>query len=174
MASSGTVGADEVALGALVTPGAVVVGAALEDAPTAIRTLADLLAAAGAVAPGYGEACVARELTDPTGLPASLGVAIPHGDPGLVRRPAVAIAVPARPVPFRQMGDPDLEVAAHVVFLLAVRSGAAQLRALREVAELVQDEGRLARLAAATDAATVIDVVRSASGPDGTRTEEPT
>jgi len=153
---------DTVSLGELVAAESVLVGRPLADDASAIAALGNLLVEVGATSADYAAACIARERTDPTGLPAALGVAIPHGDPSLVRSPAVAVAVPPEPVTFRQMGDPDVTVAAHVIFLLAVQSGAAQLRALREVAALVQDEGRLRSIVAARTPEDVLAVVRQA------------
>lgn len=155
---------DTVSLSRLVAAETVLIGKSFADDAAVIAALGGLLATAGATSTDYVAACVARERTDPTGLPAALGVAIPHGDPRLVHIPAVAIAVPAEPVTFRQMGDPDVAVTAHVIFLLAVQSGAAQLRALREVAELVQDEHRLRRIVSARTADEVIAVVRQVHG----------
>lgn len=125
-----------------------------------IRALVGRLVASGHVQPGYADACVQREATDPTGLPtAGAAVAIPHADPDLVTRPAVAIAVPTRPVAFAQMGDPDVEVLAEAVFLLALTGPKEQLAALRQIAELVQDAGRLRSLVRATTPAGVRAVI---------------
>jgi galactitol PTS system EIIA component len=125
-----------------------IVVAAPQDSPeTVIRSLAARLAATDHVDAGYADACVAREATDPTGLPtAGAAVAIPHADPDLVRRSAVAVAVPRRPIAFAQMGDPEVQVMAEAVFLLALTGAQEQLAALRQVASLVQDAARLRSL----------------------------
>jgi galactitol PTS system EIIA component len=131
-------------LAALVDLGNIDVGSPATTAEGVIRSLAARLAGSGAVKPGYADACLQREATDPTGLPTlGAGVALPHADPDLVLRDAVAVAVPAQPIPFRQMGDPDVEVRAEAVFLLALTGADGQLRALRQVAAFVQDPDRL-------------------------------
>ena len=138
----------------------VVVGARETSPEAVIRSLASLLAGSGYVQPEYADACVRREVTDPTGLPtAGAAVAIPHADPDLVRRPAVAIAVPVHPIAFAQMGDPDVEVMAEAVFLLALTGPEQQLAALRQIASLVQDAGRLRSLVDAPGPAQVQAVI---------------
>lgn len=138
-----------------------IVVATSDTSPEAvIRSLAARLVGTGHVQAGYADACVAREATDPTGLPtAGAAVAIPHADPDLVRRAAVAVAVPTRPIPFAQMGDPDVEVLADVVFLLALTGAKEQLSALRQVAALVQDADRLRSLVQATGPAAVRAII---------------
>jgi PTS system galactitol-specific IIA component len=129
----------------------VLVGVDDADAAAVIRRLSEVLLASGTVTNAHADAVVARERTDPTGLPtAGAGVAIPHGDPATVREAAIAIAVPTRPIPFGQLGDPEVVVDAEVVFLLALTDADGQLAALREVAELVQDPDRLRGLTSAT------------------------
>jgi galactitol PTS system EIIA component len=141
----------------LVRPEHVVVGAPERDATSIIRVLSGLLLATGHVTPQHADAVLDRERTDPTGLPThGAGVAIPHGDPATVLVPAVAIAVPAQPVGFGQLGDPEVVIDAKVVFLLALTDADGQLTALREVAALVQDPDRLRAL---TAAATPDDVI---------------
>jgi galactitol PTS system EIIA component len=138
----------------------VVVGSPETSPETVIRTLVARLVASGHVQAGYADACVQREVTDPTGLPtAGAAVAIPHADPDLVERPAVAIAVPVHPIAFAQMGDPDVEVMAEAVFLLALPGPQGQLAALRQIALLVQDADKLRSLVQATSPAEVRAVI---------------
>ena len=144
-------------LRALVQHGAVVLDVDMADDEDAIRVLADSLIDVGVVEPGYGERCIERERTDPTGLPAAGGpIAIPHGDPSAVRRPAVAIGRPSRPVRFRQMADPDEHVDAALVFLLALPAGRKQVSALRQVALLAGDVERMRALLEARDGDAVL------------------
>lgn len=138
----------------------VVVGVAVDDAAEVIRLLSAALHASGHVTAEHADAVLARERTDPTGLPtAGAAVAIPHGDPATVREAAIAIAVPAHPVPFGQLGDPEVVVDAEVVFLLALTDADGQLAALREVAELVQDPDRLRALSSATTSEEVVATI---------------
>lgn len=121
-----------------------------------IRTLAAMLESSGHVKPGYADACIRREVTDPTGLPTEgAAVAIPHADPDLVVESGIAVAVPIEPVRFAQMGDPEIEIQAEVVFLLALTGPQEQVLALRQVALFVQDPARMRALVAADDPAQV-------------------
>ena len=129
-----------------------------------IRALASTLVDSEHVAPGYADACIAREATDPTGLPMpGAAVAIPHADPELVIEPAVAIGTPSRPVVFQQMDEPDLDLEVSAVFLLALDGAGSQLAALRQVAEFVQDATRLDALISAETADEVRDIIAAHS-----------
>lgn len=143
----------------LVTPERILLRCPETTSDEVIRTLSALLEQSGHVQPGYAEACIRRETTDPTGLP-TLGapVALPHADPDLVTKAGVAVAVPERPVSFRQMGDPDVEIPAAAVFLLALTGPEEQLSALRQVAEFVQDPERVRALVEATEPQEVHDM----------------
>jgi galactitol PTS system EIIA component len=147
----------------------VIVGGREQDAASVIRSLSGRLCATGHVTATHADAVIAREDQDPTGLPtAGAAVAIPHGDPSTVLRPAVAVAVPEQPIAFGQLGDPETVVDAEVVFLLALTDADGQLAALREVAALVQDPTRLEALGRAT---TADDVVRTIAGHIEERTQ---
>jgi galactitol PTS system EIIA component len=137
-------------LAQLVAPEHVLLGCETATSDDVIRSLSSLLEATGHVGAGYADACILRETTDPTGLPTEgAAVALPHADPDLVLRPGIAVAVPARAVSFRQMGDPDVEVRAEAVFLLAMSGPEEQISALRQVAEFIQDPVRVRALVAA-------------------------
>lgn len=151
-------------LAELIDVGNVIVHAPDTTADEVIRTLAAKLAASGAVETGYADACLQREATDPTGLPtAGAAVSLPHADPDLVLRDAVAVAVPAQPITFKQMGDPDVEVQAEAVFLLALTGAEGQLQALRQVAAFVQDPDRLKALIDARTPQELHDLIAAAS-----------
>ncbi|HEX7389860.1 MAG TPA: PTS sugar transporter subunit IIA [Acidiphilium sp.] len=124
------------------------------DAADAIRQLAARLEWLGRVRPDYARAVIAREAAMPTGLPlGAINVAIPHTDPEHVIAPAVAVATLAVPVDFASMDDPDEKLPVRVVFLLALTDKIRQLATLRSVCALIQDAGRLGRIAAVSDQA---------------------
>lgn len=148
----------------LSSPDLVVLGLEADSAEQVIAVLAQRLVDGGHVRDTYPEAVMARERVHPTGLPApGRGVAIPHADPAHVRQQAVALATMSRPVAFGVMGTDDATVECVVCILLALSDGPAQLRALRQVVELVQDRGRLERLVAADRYEDVVEVL---SGTD--------
>jgi PTS system galactitol-specific IIA component len=89
-----------------------------------IRRLTDLLVKNGCVKIEYADVVISREEQYPTGIPtAGLPVAIPHGfADDCVLAPSIAVATLARPVTFRNMFDPDEELAVGIVFLIALSS----------------------------------------------------
>lgn len=118
-----------------------VVGLQASSDTQVISVLVAALAASGYVAPQFAADVLARERTFPTGLPTEpVGVAIPHADPDHVHQSAIAIGVLAQPVAFQRMGSSgDAEVAAHLVFLLAVKETEKQVELIRELMGLLQD-----------------------------------
>ncbi len=101
----------------------IAVDVAAPDAESIINLLAAKLYRAGAVGPGYAAATIAREKEHPTGLPTKpFCIAIPHADANGVLRSALAVATLKQPVTFRNMADPDEELAVEVVLLLANNS----------------------------------------------------
>jgi PTS system galactitol-specific IIA component len=89
-----------------------------------IRLLTELLVKNGCAKIEYADVVITREEQYPTGIPtAGLAVAIPHGfADDCVLEPSVAVATLARPVLFRNMFDPDEELAVLMVFLIALSS----------------------------------------------------
>ncbi|MDR1576013.1 MAG: PTS sugar transporter subunit IIA [Treponema sp.] len=89
-----------------------------------IRLLTDLLVNSGYVKGEYADVVISREEQYPTGIPtAGLSVAIPHAfADDCVLEPSVGVATLARPVIFKNMFDPDEELGAAMVFLIALSS----------------------------------------------------
>src|SRR5438105_775240 len=90
-------------------------------AEAAIRALAQALAAQGHVRSTFEAAAVTRERRSPTGLPfPGAAVALPHAEPEHVVSPALAVATLAKPVKFRQMGDPKTQLDVSLVVMPAL------------------------------------------------------
>ncbi|HZU83956.1 MAG TPA: PTS sugar transporter subunit IIA [Polyangiaceae bacterium] len=126
----------------------------------AVRALARALRRAGKVTAGFEAAAVARERRSPTGLPFAGGaIAIPHAEPEHVEAPATAIAKLARPVKFREMGNPAsrLDVALVIMPALTAREQAAA--GLARLIDVLQDEASRRELRAAVDATALLDVL---------------
>ncbi|HLT57495.1 MAG: PTS sugar transporter subunit IIA [Limnochordales bacterium] len=140
-------------------------GLEANSAEQVILALADRLAAQGLVRAEFGPAVWQREQASPTGLPArGAGVAIPHGDPDLVLAPAIGFAKLARPVAFREMGNPGATVSVELVFMLALQEAASHLRVLQQLVELIRDEGTLLRLKAAREPAEAAALLAPVAG----------
>lgn len=119
----------------------------LSKAEDVIQLLARTLADNGYVADGYAKACTEREQLYPTGLQLeSTGVALPHADAQYVKHSAIAVATLREPVAFRQMGDPETEVAVRVVFLLAPLKGEEQLAFLEGLIAFIPQRDQLEHL----------------------------
>jgi PTS system galactitol-specific IIA component len=128
-----------------------------------ITRLADILIARGYVRPSYTQSALERETTCPTGLPTpGLGTAIPHGGAEHTLKPGMAIATLARPVEFRQLGDPDSRVQISIVFLLSVTQPEAQVYLLQSLVEVYKEEASLRRLYGAVDPEDIAQQVNAA------------
>lgn len=91
---------------------------------------------------GYVDALLDREASFPTGLEiptASFDIAIPHADPEHVVEPALVLALPAEPVPFHSMNDPDDTVEARAVLLLVAGESDRYATFLSNLATLFQE-----------------------------------
>lgn len=97
----------------------------------------------------YINGVIERELVFPTGLATtSIKVSLPHAGAAHVISPALAIGVLQQPVPFHQMGHPDQTVDVQIIFMLAVKDGPSQAKALGGIAMLLKNDYFLRQLAA--------------------------
>ena len=127
-------------------------GLEADDAEQALRTMARRLLELGMVHESFEAALLARERCSPTGLPLpGRKVAIPHADPEHVIVPVIACAVLRRPVGFREMGNPDRELAVEVIALLGLADHESAQRELVHLLERCQDAAFLDRICASTD-----------------------
>jgi PTS system galactitol-specific IIA component len=131
----------------------VLIGVEADGGEEVIRLLTGLLVKSGCVKSEYADVVLAREEQYPTGIPAAgLAVAIPHGfADDCVLEPAVGAATLARPVPFRNMFDPDEVLTVGMVFLIALSSKDKNELAkdLERVMSILSDGDLLSRLYAA-------------------------
>ncbi len=122
----------------------------------AIWTLGARLFEAGVVSASFADAVIARERVDPTGLPTTPSVALPHADPAHSLQPALAVGRCAQPIAFGLMGgDGSQTVDAELVFLLASPDPAQHVPTLRRLTSAFGQRGRLAELAALDDPAAI-------------------
>jgi len=130
----------------------------------AIRQAAQVLVAAGCVAPGYDASMIAREAVANTYL--GSGVAIPHGlgeDRGLVRRDGVVV------LQFVDGIEWNPGQIAHLVVGIAANSDS-HITILRRLTRLIQDEAQLKLLATTTDAGLIARALQSDTAqPDAPR-----
>ena len=87
----------------------------------------------GYVKSSYYSAVLAREAAYPTGLPtAGVKVAIPHAlEKEHIIKSGIFIATLAAPIAFKEMGNGQTDIAAEMVFLLAIKEPQHQLDTLQ-------------------------------------------
>ncbi len=103
-----------------------------ENAEEVLARLAGLMQQSGYARNGFYEALLERERNFPTGLlTQTLPVAIPHADPEYVEEPALGIAILKEPVLFHLMDEPQQTSPVRLVFLVALKTGGAQIEFLR-------------------------------------------
>lgn len=112
-----------------------------------IKKLAELMLAKKYVKESYLNEVLKREKEFPTGLPTQeFGVAIPHTDSSHVNRSAIAIATLEKPVIFKMMGSPEKDVSVRLVMLIAIDNPNKQLKLLKNLMEIFQDNGLLEKI----------------------------
>lgn len=156
-----------------VRPDLVILGMEAISPLEVIRALAQRLEAAGFVHPTFADAVCQREETNPTGLPLAgdIHVAIPHADTEHVIAPALAVATLVRPVPFRNMVNPEEVVHVSIVIVMALNEAHAQVEMLQQLAYLFQDSERVQRLYKAQSFKDVERVLRGDVSSESERKE---
>ncbi len=143
----------------LLDPELIVCNLEARSSEEVLRFLARKLYEKGLVRAGFEEALLKREQEMPTGLPiGDINVAIPHADIEHVIKPAVAIAILAKPLPFHVMVDPDNIVDVKIIFLLALNEPHAQIQMLQNLAMILQDSSLLQRLEVTKSPKEVIEI----------------
>lgn len=111
------------------------------DRESVLREMAGYLESKGMVKPTYGQLVIERENRFPTGIPSEpIAVAIPHSERDAVLKTAILIGKTKESgISFRRIDDPNLEVNAKVIFMLAIDSNREQLDTISKIMELIQD-----------------------------------
>jgi PTS system galactitol-specific IIA component len=123
-----------------------------------ISILAEKLLEAGYVDETYGQATIVRERIHPTGLPTKpFPIAIPHADAEGVITSALAFASMKQPVMFCNMVEPEEELPAEMVFMIANNTPEEQVKVLRKLATLFGDPEKLVELKALTQSKNIVD-----------------
>jgi PTS system galactitol-specific IIA component len=117
-----------------------------ESAAEVLLQMADALMKNGNVMDGFGTAVTLREENQPTGLPASVGIAIPHADPEYVLQPAICVGFPETTIPFRMMGEEEETVEVGIIFMLAINKSEEQLELFQRLMDFIQKDVLLKEL----------------------------
>lgn len=109
----------------------------------AIRLCADKMLEEGYVNEKFGDNCIRREETLPTGMPSEIPVAMPHSEADGVVQSAICLLIPDQPVEFRRMDDDDVTIAAEAVFNLAIKEPGGHMDVLRHLMAIFYDSNVL-------------------------------
>ena len=127
-----------------------------------LRLAADHLKQAGYVTDGFFQALLERENMFPTGICfGDTCVAIPHAEPGFVRKPVMLIMTLERPVRFVNMEDCEAEIPVEIVFVLAFTDSEKHLNVLQRLSALIRDSGTAAALREAGDEGKLREVLKN-------------
>lgn len=147
----------------LIQPENILLNLDVTDGAGVVEALTEAMETTGFVERMYAQDVLEREKVFPTGLPTEpIAVAIPHADPDHIHRSAVGIAMLAKPVAFGLMGtDGTEEVAAQVVFLLAIKEREKQVEMLQQLIQLIQSGEVLQEMMEAATPEAVLELIRA-------------
>ena len=127
-----------------------------------LKLAADHLKQAGYVTDGFFQALLERENMFPTGICfGDTCVAIPHAEPGFVKKPVMLIMTLERPVLFVNMEDCEAEIPVEIVFVLAFTDSEKHLNVLQRLSALIRDSGTAAALREAGNEGKLREVLRN-------------
>ncbi len=138
----------------------VLLGVEGETRDEVLCNIAKVLMDKGVAKGTFYEALLQRENEYPTGLPiGEINIAIPHTYPEHINEVAITIAVPKKPVVFRNMGDKDEEILISVILCLTMRKMDDNVKLLPALMGFFADEDNLRALLACKTPAEVISLV---------------
>ncbi|RIE08381.1 PTS sugar transporter subunit IIA [Candidatus Cryosericum odellii] len=108
-----------------------------------LSALSDKLCTLDLVTEDFQKHLLEREESFPTGLLASIPLALCHTEAQYVKRGAMCAASLLHPVEFHEMGNPDGIVKVEIVFLLALNDPKEQVSWLKKMASIFKDETAL-------------------------------
>lgn len=121
-----------------------------------IKILADKLKIKGYVKDGYYENVIKREKEYPTGLPTVIPVALCHTEAQYVNQSAMAVGTLVQPVEFNEMGTPERQIQAEIIFLLALKDPKDQITYLKKMVTAFKSKETLEAIRDAQNAAELI------------------
>ncbi|MFD2830058.1 PTS sugar transporter subunit IIA [Corticicoccus populi] len=117
------------------------------DKEEALRLMSQSFEKHGNVKEGYFESILNREEKAPTGIEAyDFGIAIPHTEPEFVNHDSLGVAVLKDPVLFHNMINAKETIEVKVIFLLGLSKSTKHLNILRQIMDLIKEEGVLKKM----------------------------
>lgn len=117
----------------------------------AIKILADKLREKDLVKDGYCENVLRREENFPTGLPTIIPIALCHTEAEFVNASALTVGTLVNPIAFKEMGSPDKDVMAEIIFLLALNDPKDQVPWLMKMITVFKSKETLEQIKNSTD-----------------------
>ncbi|MDD3185762.1 MAG: PTS sugar transporter subunit IIA [Anaerostipes sp.] len=111
----------------------------------AIRLCGKCMQENGSVKNQFTEDCITREKEYPTGLPATVPVAIPHSKAHGINENCICFLRLNQPVRFYRMDDSEEYVDTRLVFNLAIQQADDHLEFLQKLMQLVLNEAILSK-----------------------------
>lgn len=131
----------------------------------AISFIAKELFKNGYVKNDFAKAVLDREKIFPTGLPTgSICVAIPHADSKYVNQSTLGVVTLKKPVIFKNMGDPDEDLAISIIINMAISEPHGQVPMLQKIMNIVQNQDYLKKLLSCNDATSLFKNLKNSFG----------
>ncbi|MGI6499978.1 MAG: PTS sugar transporter subunit IIA [Anaerostipes sp.] len=126
-----------------------------------ITALFDKLYASNSVKESFIENVLKREKVYPTGLKIkNFEIAIPHTEGVHVNESTIAIATLKTPVSFQCMEDPEEEVQAKIVMMMALKDGHNHLQMISRIVKMFQKQEVLSGLEHAETEHEIINLIQ--------------
>ncbi|MEG0076640.1 PTS sugar transporter subunit IIA [Anaerorhabdus sp.] len=120
----------------------------VEDKKDVLGILATKMLEMNIVKDTYLQGVLNREQVYPTGLLlGDFNVAIPHTDSSHVNKNAIAIAKLKKPVKFKYMADPKMDVEVSLIFMLAISDPKNQVPVLSLLMNILSNQDNVSALA---------------------------
>lgn len=132
------------------------------DSEDAIRQAAALLEKGGYVKSSYVDAVLEREKAYPTGLHLDgIDIAMPHTMPEHVNKAAVCVVKLKNPVRFQHMAEPEIDVDAVMLFMMAIEDPKEQLSNLKTIMRMFTNKEAVSAFVRAASREELVKAVES-------------
>ena len=123
----------------------------VENKEELLRIVGNDLYKKGFVKDSYVEALLEREKIFPTGLPLTIGVAIPHTSIDHANENRLVFVKPSKPLIFNEMGNNEETVDVKLVIFLVISDQNDHMAALSKIIEIIQEESIVAEIISSVD-----------------------
>lgn len=132
----------------------------VSDFDSAVGTIADRLVQKGYVVPDFKEKVISREKGFPTGLVLpTMNIGIPHTEAENVHKTVVSVATLNQKIKMHSMIDPTSEIEVSMLFLIAVSDPSGQVKILRQLMRLFQNEKLLEQISSSNSSKEILQLL---------------